>query len=78
MLFGRAKLPRRLFSKKTAKPEEGKVVEKKHINQAAEKFNKMLKREMMPFLVVSFSLAVVYKNRNEFSALIPRSGLAFD
>ena len=56
---------RRAFSSENPKPEEGVVGKSRHINEAQRRFQRVLRWEILPLLVLSCSLVVYLRFQTE-------------
>jgi len=60
---------RRQFST-NPRPEEGVVDKKIHINEAQQRFQRLLRREILPFVMLSFSVIVYFKFQTEILNMV--------
>ena len=63
---------RNFASKKKAKPEDGELIEKKHINEAQRKFKKLMRWEVMPIFALASGAIIYFKFQTQFLNLLPQ------
>jgi hypothetical protein len=72
----KSKSKRNFASKKKAKPEDGELIEKKHINEAHRKFKKLMRWEVMPIFALASSAIIYFKFQTQFLNLLPQQYFA--
>ena len=60
-----------MFSPKQPRPEEGKMTEKKHINEAQAKFNRILRWELLPITALMVAVVIMKNKETQVQNLLP-------